>query len=154
FSPNDELLLTHSEESGDASVYRLLDLSEAALECKHRDSIRGAMFCQDNSRLLTWGSDGAAKLWDIRHPDPLETFVHADVVKGAAFNTDESRLLTWSGENMLSVWDVTRPEPLIIIRHPIYEARFVLNSTRILTRNYDDSTVTLWRCDDPQWTMG
>ncbi len=78
----------------------------------HPDALVGMKVPQDEQRLLTWNSDGTARLWDVTKPEPLQTFKHNAAVIGVQFNHDESRVLTWSYDDTARLWDVTKPQPL------------------------------------------
>ncbi len=75
----------------------------------HDDSVYGAQFSRDESRVLTWSDDGTARLWDVTKPEAVQTFKHDSDVKGAQFSRDESRVLTWSDDNTARLWDLTDP---------------------------------------------
>ena len=71
----------------------------------HDAPIRGAQFSHDESRVLTWGDDKTARLWDVTKAQLIQTFQHESPVSGAQFSHDESRLLTWSDDKTLLMWD-------------------------------------------------
>jgi WD40 repeat protein len=79
----------------------------------HDDFVNGATWNADDTRILSWSSDGTAKLWDVAallSPDadgtPLAILPHDDTVWGARWNADETRILTWSDDNTAKLWDV------------------------------------------------
>ena len=68
---------------------------------KHDDSVSGAVFNQDETRILTWSDDGTARLWDASDGSSIgQPMKHDSAVIGAVFNKDETRILTWSQELM------------------------------------------------------
>jgi hypothetical protein len=66
----------------------------------HQAGVDGAQFNRDESRILTWGGDKTARLWDARTGQQIGPAVqHEDMVDG-----DESRILTWSTDGTARVW--------------------------------------------------
>ena len=43
---------------------------------KHEESVNGAVFNRDESRILTWSEDGTARLWAVGQNEPIQTFKH------------------------------------------------------------------------------
>jgi WD40 repeat protein len=101
----------------------------------HNDSVYGAQFSRDESKVLTWSVDHTARLWDLTTLKLLQTFKHDDRVDGATFSRDESQVLTWSIDMTARLWDVTKPEPTQIFRHedPVSGARFSGDESHLLT---------------------
>ena len=72
---------------------------------QHEDSVLGAVFNRDESRILTWSADKTARLWDARTGQPLgPALQHENPVWGALFSRDESRILTWSDDKTARLW--------------------------------------------------
>jgi WD40 repeat protein len=67
----------------------------------------GAAFNHDESRVLTWGQDGKARLWAVSQHDPILALDHNGGVTGAVFSHDGDRILTWSGDGLVRLWDVS-----------------------------------------------
>ena len=64
---------------------------------EHKGPVSGAVFSQDERRILTWSRDGTARVWNSRTSQPLTPpLQHEDEVRGAVFSQDERRILTWS----------------------------------------------------------
>src|SRR5207248_2197925 len=58
-------------------------------------------------RLVTAGSDGALKLWDLGNGELLRTFVgHRAAVDGVTFSPDGRLILSASWDRTLKLWDV------------------------------------------------
>jgi hypothetical protein len=53
-------------------------LADRALLCTFPDGGAGAVFNRDESRILTWSSDGAARLWAVGQKEPIQIFAPGD----------------------------------------------------------------------------
>jgi WD40 repeat protein len=107
------------------------------------DGITGAVFNRDESRILTWGKDGAARLWAVGQNQPIQTLEHKGI-SGAVFNRDESRILTWGKDGAAQLWAVGQNQPIQTLEHKgISGAVFNRDESRILTWG-EDGTVQLW----------
>ena len=69
----------------------------------HDGRVLGAAFSADESRILTWSSDGTARLWRSDGAE-LARMGHDGIILGAAFSADESRILTWSRDRTARLW--------------------------------------------------
>lgn len=81
----------------------------------HEKVVNGASFSADDSRVLTWGNDGFAKLWNSADGSPLAAMDMGAEVDGALFSPDESRIVTWGGGDTSGVarlWDGRTGAPL------------------------------------------
>lgn len=67
--------------------------------------------------LLTWSTDGTARLWDAATGAELMVLRHADWVVGAAWNSDRTRLLTWSRDGRARLWDAATGAELFTLHH-------------------------------------
>ncbi len=100
------------------------------------------------SRVLSTGSDGQVKLWDVTNPEPLQIWKHGEGVRDAIFSQDEARVLSWSqnssGDGHLTVWDVNKAQPLQVWENQrfIQDAVFTRNARSVLCRCGD--TLKLW----------
>jgi WD40 repeat protein len=122
--------------------------------------VTGASLSRDGRRVLTWGVDGTAKLWEVSKPnDPLASFPHGQFglggVQGAALSRDESRLLTWGnshkGGGSAKLWEVVKPDKLI--------DQFINDESGIVQGalfNRDESRVLIWTNDGTAnlWEVG
>ncbi len=80
---------------------------------KHDGPISRAQFSADESRVLTWSSDGSARLWDSASGEPLTSpLEHDGPVSGAQFSADETRIVTWSQDGSARLRDSASGDPL------------------------------------------
>ena len=63
-----------------------MESGELLLTTQHGDNVHGAVWNADESQLLTWSSDGTAKIWDTESGDLLLIVQHGDNVDGAVWN--------------------------------------------------------------------
>ena len=131
-------------------------LSETRLFQSNPRAVVGAVFDNDQKRVLTWSNDGTARLWDVATDKALQTWHHEDAVTGATFSADELTVLTWSG-NEVRLFDVSHDKPLQIWKHDkptkqygadrVLGAVFSSNGTRVLTWGGDGAR--LWDINQP-----
>lgn len=71
------------------------------------NGLAGATFSKDETRILTWGGDHTARLWNAATGAQVGAALqHEGFVNGAAFSNDENRILTWSNVTA-TIWDVS-----------------------------------------------
>lgn len=113
----------------------------------HEGPVLSAEFSPDGSRVLTWSSDGTARLWNTTTGIELLTILgHERNVLGAAFNGDGSRILTWSSDGTARLWNAVTGKPVLPpLRHEdeVRGAAFNGDETRILTWSLG-GTARLW----------
>ena len=140
----------HRAVNARLALAQLLDqpLLEAVLD-GHSDHVR-ALFSSDGSRILTWGGDRTARLWDGASGAPLTPPIeHEDWVAGAALSGDATRILTWGYEDTAWLWDSvngTSIAPPLKHEDSFSGAAFSADGTRLLTWSAD-GTARLWDSD-------
>lgn len=68
---------------------------------------RLSVFSHDESGIVTWAADGAARICDADSGAQIgPELSHLIAVHVGPFSPDESRLLTWSMDGDARVWDV------------------------------------------------
>jgi WD40 repeat protein/DNA-binding SARP family transcriptional activator len=74
----------------------------------HMGWVNWAVWNSDESRILTAGQDGTARVWDAETGAELLTLSgHTDGVWWGIWNSDDSRILTASDDGTARVWDVS-----------------------------------------------
>jgi WD40 repeat protein len=111
----------------------------------HDDAVLGAIWNNDESRILSWSWDATVRVWDAASRANLLTLRHDDYVTGAAWNSDESRILSWSDDGTTRVWDAMSGVNLFTLRHDdvVVGAGWNSDESRILSWSYD-GTVRVW----------
>jgi WD40 repeat protein len=73
----------------------------------HDKDVKGARFNRSENRILSWGEDGAVRLWDAQTgTEAITPLIHGKKLAGAAFNPDETRVLSWGEDHELRLWDI------------------------------------------------
>ena len=107
----------------------------------HEGMIEGVSLSHDKSRLLSWGDDATARLWDLTTFEAIgPPLVHDDSVWGAAFSRNETRILTWSKDGTVRLWDTHtggQIGPSIQHGDGVHSASFNREETQILTVDLD-----------------
>jgi len=73
---------------------------------KHKGSVVKAIFCKDESLILTWGFE-AVQLWHTVDGSPATpAMAYHDSILGAILSKDENLVLTWSSFGPVRLWDI------------------------------------------------
>lgn len=116
----------------------------------HNGPVKGAVFDNSETRVLTWSSDGTAQLWEASTGKRLiPAMRHEGGVEGAEFNTAATRIVTWSKSGTVRIWDTDSGRPISALlrqRGNVRGAQFNKEETRILTWGGND--VRLWAAED------
>jgi len=143
FSPDGKLLAysTRSPHVG------LIDVSSRELtrSIKALDTEQGTVFCvafsPDGQSLLTSGSDGMVREWDLADGSLKRTFEgHSDTVHGIALSPDGSLLLSGGGEDESRLWDMRTGEVLQVFKPKsglVRRVRFSPDGRFFLTSKWD-----------------
>ena len=144
---------------------------------RHDADINGAKLSADESRVLTWATDGAARVWEFGNSKPFATIRHPELkpddapsppldfkqagkgndrqppprITRAEFGTSGRRIVTIGDDTTACVWDVTKPEPLQTFKHDsvVRGALFNRDESRVLTWS-EDYTARLWDMTKPE----
>ena len=111
----------------------------------HRDAVVEAAFSPDGARILTAGSDNAAKLWDTVSGELIASFPHEGSVWHGVFSPDGTRILTASSDKTAKLWDAASGTLLASFTHQdwIWHGAFSPDGGRVLTASADHSA-KLW----------
>ena len=112
----------------------------------HQGAVQGAVFSQDDSRILTWSKDGTAHLWESETgAEKGPALKHDAEIKGAMFSNDEASILTWSADRTARLWDAASGAqigPALTHDGTVNGAVLSKDKARILT--WGDSAARLW----------
>jgi WD40 repeat protein len=103
-----------------------------------RDSLTGAVFSRDESRVLEWSKYGNIRLFDVNKVDPIQTFtldLPGSEAFEARFNGDETRVLAWAS-NQVRLRGLASSDPIQSFKHK--------GSARGACFNRDESRVLTW----------
>ncbi len=98
------VLIDGSEISGVWSV----SSRQKLFEIRHEDAVTGARLSPDGRRILSWGKDNYARLWDAGTGERLLALAHnlrANGVSGGTFTQRGDQILTWGSGAGARVWD-------------------------------------------------
>ncbi|MBL8163711.1 MAG: hypothetical protein JNJ61_17120 [Anaerolineae bacterium] len=116
------------------------------------ENVMGARWNEMGTRILSYGQDNTARMWDSEGR-LLTTFVHDYWVVGATWNGAEDQILTWSFDNTARLWD-TDGNLLATFEHDkrVLKAEFVADDSQVLTLSVDH-TIKLWSVSGERvWT--
>jgi WD40 repeat protein len=106
-----------------------------------------AMFSPDGSRILTYGREGTARVWDALSGAEISRQVHGNYA-GALWFADGRRVLSWGGDDV-RVWDAESGTEIVRQTHKyIVGAEFSPAGDEIVSWG-DDGTARLW---DVSWS--
>jgi WD40 repeat protein len=81
----------------------------------HQTGVNGVLALPDG-RVVSWASDSALGLWDLRIGDCLPLTGHSDIVNGALL-TRAGDVLSWGGDGTLRRWDLVTGTSRIARKH-------------------------------------
>ena len=97
--------------------------------------IRGAKTSPDGRRILSWGDDRTARLWDGESGRLLAQLRHPGPVVGAELSRDSRWIVTWSVDRIVRVWDAESAKALVELpanEHGIQGVTLTRDAARIL----------------------
>ncbi len=134
-SPDGRYLVTQNYGLKLARVWNLLTGTQVVSDLHQQGWMMQADFHPDGHRLLTAGSDGTVRVWDL--VVDLPTIVrHEQRIKKVAFSQDSRLLATASEDNLVRVWEVGTGLPIAgWLRHPgrIEEMVFSPDGSKLVT---------------------
>jgi WD40 repeat protein/flagellar biosynthesis GTPase FlhF len=135
---------TSERGEGFARIYDALNGTPLTTPLEHGKVVNGATFSRDDSRVLTWGSDGFVKIWRSADGSLLSSLNMGDKVKDALLSPDESRLVAWGGKQwggVAQLWDARTGEvigPHLEHAGLVTGARFNADGSQLLTWSNDE----------------
>lgn len=144
FSADGSLIVTVADAQG--KIWTAPDGRQVGPTVPLQEKAKGAVLSRDNSRILSWGDDGTARVWDRQTGTCTVTMRHRSEVKGASFSPDESRILTWSTDQSARLWDAKTGDPDgpgFFHQGKVTGAAFTRDGRRVLTWSRD-GTARVW----------
>ncbi len=101
----------------------------------HQGSVNSASFSPDGKLIVTAGTDGTARVWDISGKQIVELRGHSASVRSASFSPDGKRIVTASFDGTARVWDLSGKQLVELTGHQgnVYSASFSPDGGRIVT---------------------
>jgi WD40 repeat protein/DNA-binding SARP family transcriptional activator len=115
--------------------------------------VPGLAWSRDSSRLVTGGSDGTARVWEIRDAfvRQLWSFPARETnswIVGVAFSPDGTRVMASDeGNSVVKIWDLGQTGDAEWANLPPPDAvqvEFMPDGRRLVSSGIEDSTVTMW----------
>lgn len=141
-------------ESGAVGIARV-GQQASLMELQFPHPVSGASFSGDESRLLIWGPDGTASIWQRQDQTRLFVLTHDSEVEGAKWNAAENRILTWSQDGTGAIWNSTISEHLLPVGVPglVDGARWSSSGARLLSWSSDSIVLTSSDTNKPLVTI-
>jgi WD40 repeat protein/DNA-binding SARP family transcriptional activator/class 3 adenylate cyclase len=115
--------------------------------------VPGLAWSPDSSRLVTGGSDGTARVWEIRDAPVRELWSlpareTSSWIVGVAFSPDGTRVMASDeGNSVVKIWDLEPTGDAEWANLPApgaLQLEFMPDGRRLVTSRDEDSTVTMW----------
>jgi hypothetical protein len=120
---------------------------QATLYSGHSGPVGHAAWSSDDTRIVTAGSGGSAKVWDAATGAELFSLGgHTAAVEHAAWSSDDTRIVTASEDGSARVWDAaTGAEIFTLSGHTgsVWHAAWSSDDTRIVTTS-EDGSARVW----------
>lgn len=145
--PREEQVFVKSSR-GEATVFRVNDLSLVAHLDGHTNLIRGIHFSDDGSTLITASLDGTARIWDLRSSPPGQVVIDVGVPTNHAWlSSDGTQAVTEAG--LLQVWDAQSglPKATLTPESIVSWTSFVLRNQNIAGARDTEGFLRLWSMD-------
>lgn len=119
---------------------------------EHKDSVQGAIFSNDNTKILSWSDDGSLRLWDTaKRKQIVPDLLHDGSVLSAAFSRDETNIISRSADNAVRIWNAetgTQIGPTLQHEGFVFGATYSKDESHILTWSRDETenawSVQIW----------
>lgn len=113
---------------------------------KHLYFALGPVFSPDGARMVSFGGDMHARLWEVPSGKPLQAILHTSTVQSAIFSPDGTLLATGDARGAIRIWDAASGQPVSpVLRQAtaVIELAFSANG-RYLLSAAEDGQGQLW----------
>jgi len=90
-------------------------------ELSHDSEVLGVKFLPGGDKVLTFGQDPVAVIWDVADGKQLHELPHRGPVECGAVFPDGRRVITCAGEATRIIWDAESGKQLHVLRPPVYQ---------------------------------
>jgi WD40 repeat protein len=155
FSPNGKLLATGGGPPSEGGEIKLFEVPSGKLVVDikngHSDTVFGACFSPDSTKLATCGADKFVKIFEIPSGKFLKAFEgHTHHVLDVGWKADGKLLASASADNQIKVWDYEKGEQVRTIaghNKQVTRLLFIGKTPEIVTCS-GDTTVRFWNVDN------
>jgi WD40 repeat protein len=116
----------------------------------HTGPVNQAGWNSDETRIMTAGADGTARVWDAETGVELVTLLgHTHELWSAVWNSEGNRILTASADGTARVWNAKTGEELLTLSghtDEVHQAVWNGDESRILTSS-TDGTARVWNAE-------
>ncbi|MCC7165683.1 MAG: WD40 repeat domain-containing protein [Anaerolineae bacterium] len=114
----------------------------------HLETVNGAKFSPDGTKIVTRSFGNTAKVWDALTGRELATLEgHTETLSTAMFSPDGTKIVTASADGTAKVWDALTGSELVTLRgHDNYVASAVFSpdGKKIATGSTGDNAARVW----------
>lgn len=149
FSPDGQLIATNNILEPEVTIWQANGIKYRTLNGHAAGtSVRAIAFSPDYRTVITAGTDGSIKFWDIYANLQMTYNQHDSYINAVAFSPDGSTVATASADMTAKLWTITGQELQTLAAHaaPVNDLAFSPNGNQLLTGS-DDSTAILWGLD-------
>jgi len=136
----DDRTLAIGTDGGRVALVRLSDGAVRELSQDSAATIFAVDFDSDTRRVLSAGTDGFARIWNVAGGRPLE-LAHGRRVLAASFSPDGARVATTGYDGVVRLWNASSGRRLsriqVSTQPPLASVRFSADGQRIVTGAFD-----------------
>lgn len=144
-APNEQMVMgvirNFAAGNSNATIWNLATGEvEVTIRPGIRGSVEGAVWSHDSTRVIVYGLEPRADVWDVARREVVFSTTHSAEVTGAVWRGDDAQLITLSRDSMAHVWDLESPTPILSLTHTTAFPRGAL-------WNSDYSQILTWQAD-------
>jgi WD40 repeat protein len=155
FSPDNKLLVTGGGAPTEDGEIKLIEVPTgkivADIKNGHSDTVFGACFSPDGTKIATCGADKFVKVFEVPSGKFIKSFEgHTHHVLGVGWKSDGKLLASCGADNAIKVWDYEKGEQVRTMNghtKQVTRLMFVGNTANVLTCS-GDLSVGLWNVDN------
>ena len=123
----------------------------------HQDIIYSIALSPDGKRIVSGGSDGTIKVWNVVSGAELMTLRgHSEAVYSLAFSPDGKRIISGSEDKTIKIWDLENGTELMTLHGhegTVSCVTFNPGGKRIVSSDYMKGTIKVWDAQTGQELM-
>lgn len=145
--------------AGDIALWNVATQRKLA-QLKHSTPVKNLTFSPDGKWLVSTHEDGAVLLWNVSHPDDVDTHKlvanfneHSDSILAIAWSKDEKRFASAGSDHSVIIWEATtiHKEATLLGHTAAITAMAFSPDGRLLASTGYDGTIIFW--DTRRWNQ-